>query len=68
MAQVFDFQLELFETKEEREIRFLAEHTKASLDRVRKKTFATLNRQQRELDELSERLMIIERNICRPRQ
>ena len=67
MAQVFDFQLELFETKEEREIRFLAEHTKASLNRVRKGTYARLNRQQRELDELSERLTIIERNICRPR-
>jgi len=42
--------------------------TKETAERVRKKLFAENNRQKRMIDDLSERLEIIERNICKNKE
>lgn len=72
MAQILEFQLELFETPEKRLQRMRMEaveartaETKASLDRVRKKTFATINELRKHIVDVEQRLEYIESAICR---
>jgi predicted nuclease with TOPRIM domain len=70
--KVVPFQYDMFETAQERLHRLRLEQseltvktTKASLDKVRKKTFARIDELNRQVEDLSIRLEIIERNICR---
>ena len=75
MAHVIDFQLDLFETPEERALRLLLEvidskhdKTKQSLDRVRKGTYANIGELRKQVMDLSQRLEYIERAICHSSQ
>lgn len=70
-VQIVEFQLDLFETHEERanRMRFEAselelEKVKRSLDRVRKGTYASINELRKTVEDIELRLNIIERNIC----
>jgi len=54
-------QLEFFKTEEEIEI----EKIKKTLDKVRKGTYANINEMKRGVEELKNRLEIIEKNICK---
>jgi dynactin complex subunit len=61
-------QYDLFKTKEESEmdaLRLEMAKCKLSCDKVRKKLFSENGALKKEVKELSERLEIIERNICR---
>lgn len=70
--KVVPFQYDMFETSQERLYRIRLEQsecatktTKASLDKVRKKTFARIDELNRQVEELSIRLERMERYICR---
>ena len=61
-------QLDLFKTKEECEfdaMRQSIQEMKKSQERVRKKLFAENGQQKKIILDLSERMEIIERNICK---
>lgn len=71
-AEIFHFQLDMFETEQDRATRMLLEaidrkhdSTQKSLDRVRKGTYANINEIKRDLGMIVDRLDIIERHICR---
>ena len=70
--KVIPFQYDMFETPQERLLRLRLEEseallkaTKGTLDKVRKKTFAQMNEMGRIVSDLSSRLEIIERHICK---
>lgn len=72
--KVVPFQYDMFETAQERLYRLRLEQsenvvksTKSSLDKVRKGTYARINELVKQVEDLSIRLEIIERNICRGR-
>lgn len=61
-------QYDLFKSKEEAEKDALIDgfkETKASCDKVRRALFARHNELSKELFEISQRLEIIERNLCK---
>lgn len=71
-AEILDFQLDIFETPEQRlrRMRFEAlearqKATAASLDRVRKGTYASINELRRHIGDVEQRLEYIESAICR---
>lgn len=62
------YQLDLFENKLQNEERAILERVtlfRESLDKVRKGTYARLNEQGKKIDDVSERLSLLERNLCR---
>ena len=70
-AQVIPFQLDMFETPTERMLRMQIERlesrvckTAESSDKVRKGTYASINKVKQELEELSWRLAAVERGLC----
>lgn len=65
---MYAIQLDLFKTAEQCEmdaLRLEMNAVKSSSDKVRKKLFAENGSLVRRMTDLEERLMIIERNICR---
>lgn len=70
--KVVPFQYDMFETAQERLYRLRLERsenvvktTRSSLDKVRKGTYARINELAKQVEDLSTRLEVIERNICR---
>lgn len=70
-AEIIDFQLDMFETPRERQLRMqlerveaLCHKTKDSTDRVRKKLFAENGEMRKIVSDLSHRLDFIEKAIC----
>lgn len=70
--KIVQFQYDMFETSQERLYRLRLEQsenvvktTRSSLDKVRKGTYARINELTKQVEDLSTRLEIIERNICR---
>jgi len=64
----YDLQLDFFKTLEESEIERLVREmseVKASSTKVRKGTYAEIGSLKKRVLDLEERLMILERNICR---
>lgn len=71
-AEVIPFQMDMFETPTERMLRMQIERLEArisktadSSDKVRKGTYASINKVKQELEELSWRLAAVERGLCR---
>lgn len=71
-AQILEFQLDMFETPQDRmlrmrleEIEHIAMSSKNSNDKVRKKVFASMGEMNKRVTDLEARLEILERNICR---
>lgn len=69
--KVIPFQYDMFETPQERLLRMrlqeseaLLKATKASLDKVRKGTYARINEMSACITDLKSRLDILERHIC----
>ena len=72
MSKIVEFQHGLFETPTEAMLRMRLERnealltsTRESADRVRKGAYARLTKLTAQLEELTDRLELIERNICR---
>lgn len=62
-----DLQYDFFLTEGESEVEMLRKElavVRASGHAVRRGTYAMINQQRKQIDELEERLKIIERNIC----
>lgn len=73
-AELIPFQYELFETHEERiarmrleEVESIARSAKATVDRVRKGTYANIGDLKKRTQDLEERLSLLERSICNER-
>lgn len=70
LSKLIDFpvQYDFFESKEETERKALAAFIKQlgdKLERQRKSQFAKIGENRKRIDDLEERLAILERNICR---
>ncbi len=64
LAEKIEWQPDLFDSPEVAELREKQANMQATLDRVRKKTFAKHNLSDARLDDLERRLEIIERALC----
>lgn len=60
-----NFQRDMFETEREEYLRMRLEKLEDSATRVRKKCFATINELTRQVEDLSIRVEVMERGICR---
>lgn len=58
---MLQYQLDMFKTHEESRV----DAIQATLDKVRRGTYASINEVKRECIDLKSRLEIIERNICK---
>lgn len=64
LAEKIEWQPDLFDSPEVAEIRAKCANMQATLDKVRKKTFASHNVANSRIEDLDRRLQIIERALC----